>query len=105
MASIRVTVAGCGSVSGAYLGDLKQSPHVELVSVCDAAPERAARRAAEHGVPHEFADVDAMLAGPEFDLLINLTAMPSHFPLNLKALQAGRHVLCEKPIATTLGEG
>jgi predicted dehydrogenase len=105
MSRITVAVAGCGSVSQAYLTDLEQSAHVELVSVCDGAPDRAARRAEEHGVPHQFADFDSMLAGPPFDLLINLTAMPYHYPLNLKALQAGRHVLCEKPIATTLADG
>lgn len=105
MGRIRVAVAGCGSVSGYYLPDLRESPHVELVSVCDVAGERARQRAEEHGVPHQFADFDAMLAGPPFDLLINLTAMPHHYPLNLKALQAGRHVLCEKPIATTLADG
>lgn len=105
MARIRVAVAGCGSVSQYYLADLRQSLHVELVSVCDARPERAARRAEEFGVPHHFGGFDAMLAGPAFDLLVNLTAMPHHFPLNLKALQAGRHVFCEKPIATTLADG
>lgn len=105
MARIRVAVAGCGRVSEPYLQDLRQSPHVELVSVCDVAPERAAQRAEQFEVPHHFAGFDWMLAGPAFDLLINLTAMPHHFPLNLQALQAGRHVLCEKPIATALADG
>jgi predicted dehydrogenase len=105
MSRIRVAVAGCGSVSQYYLADLRESPHVELVSVCDVAPERAARRAAEFAVPHHFGDFDRMLSGPEFDLLVNLTAMPHHFPLNLKALRAGRHVFCEKPIATALADG
>jgi predicted dehydrogenase len=105
MARIRVAVAGCGSVSGYYLPDLQGSPFVELVSVCDVVAERARQRAEKFEVPHHFGDFDAMLAGPPFDLLINLTAMPHHFPLNLKALQAGRHVLCEKPIATDLADG
>jgi predicted dehydrogenase len=105
MSTVKVAVAGCGSVSGYYLPDLKQSSFVELVSVCDVVGDRARQRAEECEVPHHFADFDAMLAGPPFDLLINLTAMPYHFPLNLKALQAGRHVLCEKPIATTLADG
>ncbi len=105
MSRIKVAVAGCGNVSESYLPDLRQSPHVELVSVCDAVAARAARRAEQFAVPHHFADFDRMLAGPPFDLLINLTAMPSHFPLNLKALQAGRHVLCEKPIAGALADG
>jgi predicted dehydrogenase len=105
MTKIRVAVAGCGSVSEHYLNDLKKSPHAELVSVCDTVPERAERRAAEFGVPHGFGGFDEMLAGPPFDLLVNLTAMQSHFPLNLKALQAGRHVHSEKPFAATLEEG
>src|SRR5438132_14297010 len=105
MSKIRVAVAGCGRVSEPYLADLKESPHVDLASVCDVVPERAEQRAGEFGVPHHFGDFDQMLAGPAFDMLVNLTAMPSHFPLNLKALQAGRHVFCEKPIATTLEEG
>jgi predicted dehydrogenase len=105
MPRIKAAVAGCGRVSEPYLADLRESPHVELVSVCDVAPERAAARAKEFGVPHHFGDFDRMLAGPPFDMLINLTAMPYHYPLNLKAIEAGRHVFCEKPIATTLAEG
>jgi predicted dehydrogenase len=102
MSRIKVAVAGCGRVSEYYLADLQASPHVELVSVCDAVPARADERAREFGVLHHFPDFDRMLAGPAFDMLVNLTAMPYHFPLNLKALQAGRHVFCEKPIATSV---
>ena len=98
-------MAGGGRVSEYYLADLKQSPHVELVSVCDVVPGRAEERAREFEVPHHFPDFDQMLSGPAFDMLVNLTAMPYHFPLNLTALRAGRHVFCEKPIATTLAEG
>jgi predicted dehydrogenase len=105
VASIRVAVAGCGSVSHPYLTDLRQSPLAEIVSVCDVIRERAAHRAAEFDVPNVFGDVDEMLAGPPFDLLINLTSMPSHGPVNLQGLQAGRHVLSEKPLASTLEEG
>lgn len=105
MSQIKVAVAGCGRVSEPYLADLRASPHAEVVSVCDVVPERAARRAEEFGVPHAFGDFDRMLAGPAFDLLINLTAMPYHYPLNLKAIEARRHVFCEKPVATTLADG
>src|SRR5438093_911312 len=105
MSRIKVAVAGCGRVSEYYLADLQDSACVELVSVCDAVPERAEERGREFGVPHSFPDFDQMLAGPAFDLLVNLTAMPHHFSLNLKALRAGRHVFCEKPIATTLEDG
>jgi predicted dehydrogenase len=105
MSRIKVAVAGCGRVSVYYLADLTESPYVELVSVCDVVARRAEERARAFGVPHHFAEFDRMLDGPPFDLLVNLTAMPFHFPLNQKVLRAGRHVFCEKPIATSLEEG
>jgi len=104
MTRTRVGVVGCGSVSNAYLPDLAASPHVELVAVCDADEGRARLAAQQHGVAAWYGDLDAMLAGPEFELLINLTPMRLHAPINLKGLRAGRHVLCEKPIATTLAD-
>ena len=105
MAKIRVGVAGCGSVGEhAYLPDLAASPHVELAAVCDVDEERARRVARRHAVPTWYADVDAMLARSDFDLLLNLTPMRLHAPINLKGLRAGRHVFCEKPLATTLQE-
>jgi len=84
---------------------LIQSPNVELAGVCDVVKERAAERAEEFGVPLAFDDFDRMLTDLDFDLLVNLTAMPSHFPLNLAALRAGKHVFCEKPIAAALEDG
>ncbi len=105
MTPIRVGVAGCGSVSEHYLADMRSSEFVELVAVCDIVPERAERRAAEFGVPAAFASADEMLAGADFDLFVNLTAMPAHYPLNLLALRAGKHVHSEKPFASTLEQG
>lgn len=105
MNKIKVGLAGCGSVAGYYLPNLRESPFVELISVCDVVRARAERRAAENDVPHTFVHIDEMLDGPKFDLLINTTAMQAHYPLNKKALIAGVHVFCEKPIATTLDQG
>jgi len=99
---IRVGVIGCGSVSGAYLPQLASSPHVELVSTCDLIVERAAQRARRFGVPKHYADIDAMLAGAPFELLVNLTDMQAHEDLNRRALEAGKHVWSEKPIASSL---
>jgi predicted dehydrogenase len=102
---IRIAIAGCGSVSRHYLNDLQTSQHAQVVAVCDMFEERARERAEEFGVPRVFTDVDEMLSQCEFDMLINLTSMQQHYPINLKALQAGKHVLCEKPFATSLEEG
>lgn len=102
---IRVGVIGCGSVSRHYLGDLTASPFAELVSCCDIIYERARRAAAAYQVPHHYPHIDEMLAGADFDLFVNLTDMQEHCRLNKKALQAGKHVWSEKPMAGTYEEG
>lgn len=102
---IRVGVIGCGSVSTQYLPHLSRSPFVELVSACDIIPERAAKKAKEYNIPHHFPHINQMLAGPKFDLLVNLTDMQEHGRLNRQALMAGRNVWSEKPMANTYAEG
>jgi predicted dehydrogenase len=96
---IRVGLIGCGNVSGSYLPNLTSQPHVEVVSVCDIKVERARKRAEQFKVPHVYASIDEMLAGVPFELLVNTTSMPSHYPVNQKALQARRNVWSEKPMA------
>lgn len=102
---IKVAIIGCGSVSGQYLPHLSKSPYVELVSVCDIKPERAKKRAEEFNVPNQFPHIDQLLAGPAFDLMITLTDMQEHGRLNKQALNAGKHVWSEKPLANTYKEG
>ena len=102
---IRVGVIGCGSVSGQYFPHLSKSPYVELVSACDIIPERARQQAAKYKVPNHYPHIDQMLAGPKFDLMVTLTDMQEHGRLNKQALQAGRHVWSEKPMANTYKEG
>lgn len=102
---VKVAVIGCGSVSGQYLPHLSKSPFVELVSVCDIKPERAKKRAEEFNVPNQFPHIDQLLAGPAFDLMITLTDMQEHGRLNKQALNAGKHVWSEKPLANTYKEG
>lgn len=102
---VRVGVIGCGSVSGRYLPNLQACPFVELVSVCDILPERAAKRAQEFKVPHHYPHIDAMLAGTPFELLVNLTDMQQHEHLNRRALEHGLNVWSEKPLANTWEAG
>jgi len=96
---IRVGEIGCGSVSGSYLPNLTSKTFVEVVSVCDIKIDRAKKRAEQFKVPNVYPNIDEMLAGVPFDLLVNTTSMPSHGPINKKALQAKRHVWTEKPMA------
>lgn len=102
---IKVAVIGCGSVSGQYLPHLSKSPYVELVSTCDIIHQRAIDRAKEFKVPHHYPHMDQLLAGAPFDLVVNLTDMQEHGRLNKQALNAGKHVWSEKPMANTYKEG
>lgn len=102
---IRIGVIGCGSVSHSYLPVLAKCPYAEVVSLCDIRPERARKQAETFKVAHHYPHIDKMLAGEPFDFLINLTDMQEHEHLNRQALDAGKHVWSEKPIANSLAAG
>ncbi len=102
---IKIAVIGCGSVSGMYLPHLSKSEHVELVSLCDIIPERAQKAAKKYNVANHYPHIDQLLAGPAFDLLVNLTNMQEHGRINKQALLARKHVWSEKPMANTYAEG
>lgn len=102
---VRVAVIGCGSVSGSYLPHLAASKFVEIISLCDIIPERAESRSKEFNVSNYYPHIDQMLAGVPFDMMITLTDMQEHGRLNRQALEAGKHVWSEKPLANTYKEG
>jgi predicted dehydrogenase len=102
---IRIGIIGCGSVSGVYLPHLSECKYVELVSTCDIIFERAKKRAEEFNLPNCYPHIDQMLAGAPFDLLVDTTDMQEHGRLNKIALEAGKHVWSEKPLANTYLEG
>jgi predicted dehydrogenase len=102
---IRVGLIGCGSVSGQYLPQLEKCPYAEVVSLCDRKYERAQRRGQEFNIANTYPNIDAMLAGVPFDLLVDTTDMQEHEGINRKGLKAGKHVWSEKPIANTLAAG
>ncbi len=103
--SVRVGILGCGSVSTHYLRHLAGCPYASVTSVADSRAERAERTAQEHGIPNAYGSLEAMLAGAPFDLLVNLTDIQSHERLNRLAIEAGKHVWSEKPVANTLAAG
>jgi predicted dehydrogenase len=105
MPTVRVAVVGCGSVSESYVPHLRESPHVELVAVCDNLVEKARKHAETHRIERYYDDLDRMLSDVDFDLLVNLTPMQMHAPFNRKGLEAGKHVWSEKPLATELRDG
>jgi len=103
---LRVAVIGCGSVSNRYIPHLQQSSLAEIVSLCDIKYERAVAQNKQYNVNAQtYPNIDAMLQGVPFDMLVTLTDMQVHGALNKKALLAGKHVWSEKPMANTYAEG
>jgi predicted dehydrogenase len=103
---LRVAIIGCGSVSNRYIPHLQTSPLIEIVSLCDIKYDRAVGQNSQYKVnAATYPNIDKMLAGVPFDMMITLTDMQVHGALNKKALLAGKHVWSEKPMANTYAEG
>ncbi|MBE2214158.1 MAG: Gfo/Idh/MocA family oxidoreductase [Opitutaceae bacterium] len=100
MRKLRAGVIGCGAISPAYFKGCAIYGALEIVACADLDVSRAQARAAEFGVPRALA-VDALLADPEIDLVINLTVPQAHAPVCRAALEAGKHAYAEKPLALT----
>ncbi|HEV8505028.1 MAG TPA: Gfo/Idh/MocA family oxidoreductase [Chitinophagaceae bacterium] len=103
---LKVAVIGCGSVSNRYLPQLLSSKMIEVVSLCDIKYDRAVNQNKQYKVNAQtYPNIDAMLNGVPFDMMVTLTDMQVHGALNKKALLAGKHVWSEKPMANTYAEG
>jgi len=103
---LRVAVIGCGSVSNRYLPQLLSSKSIEVVSLCDIKYDRALGQNKQYNVNAQtYPNIDAMLKGVPFDMMITLTDMQKHGELNKIAITAGKHVWSEKPMANTYAEG
>jgi predicted dehydrogenase len=106
LTKLRVAIIGCGSVSNRYIPHLQTSALIQIVSLCDIKPERAIAQNKEYKVnAATYGNIDDMLKGVPFDMMVTLTDMQKHGELNKKALLAGKHVWSEKPMANTYAEG
>ncbi|MER8482973.1 Gfo/Idh/MocA family oxidoreductase [Mesorhizobium sp. M1322] len=100
---VGIGVVGCGNISMTYLRNAALFGEVELRACADISPDMAALRASEYGM--RAVSVEALLADPEIDLVLNLTVPAAHFDISFSALSAGKHVFTEKPLATSASDG
>ncbi|MEU4380484.1 Gfo/Idh/MocA family protein [Micromonospora echinofusca] len=104
MSRLGVGVIGVGSIAEMHLGAYAANPDVHLVGVFDVNHERSAQKAETFGVTRVHPTLDSLLADPEIDAVSICTWNDSHAEIATAALDAGKHVLVEKPLSRTAGE-
>lgn len=104
MAKIRAAIVGLGYWGPNLARNLQISEEFELVALCDAAEGRLAKVGQNFPWAARFTDFSAMLSQAQPELVVVATPVGSHHGLATQALQAGAHVLCEKPLAATVEE-
>jgi predicted dehydrogenase len=100
---LRVALVGCGRIAGVHAGYLRQLPLVELVGACDVRRESREAFSARWQLP-TYADVDELLSAAEPHVAHVLTPPATHATVAMQLLDAGVHVLVEKPMALTVAE-
>jgi len=104
ISTTKVGVVGCGNISGVYLQAGATFEVLEIVACADLVVERAQAQAAKYGVPR-VCSVEELLADPEIEIVINLTNPGAHAEVGLQAIEAGKSVYNEKPLAVTREDG
>jgi predicted dehydrogenase len=102
---LRVGVLGCGPIAQfAHFESCQKARNAQLHAICDVAADLVDRMAGFYQPTKTWLDYDAMLADPELDAVIVATSDPFHVEASKRALAAGKHVLCEKPIGVSVEE-
>lgn len=104
---IKVAFIGVGDISGIYLKNLTEMyDNLEIAGVCDLIREKAERAVAQYpSIPKIYADMYEAFADPEVDIILNITRAYQHYEVTKAALQHGKNVYSEKPLATTIEQG
>jgi predicted dehydrogenase len=103
MEPLGIGIVGTGNIAGGYARDALTHPEIRLVAATDLDRNRATAFAKEHNC-RAHATLDELLADDAVDIVVNLTVHHAHYEVTKRALEAGRHVYSEKPLALTASE-
>ena len=96
---VRLAVIGTGGMANCHAENFRKNPACRIVAACDVDAARVKAFAEKHKVPQTFTSAEDLLSGAEFDAVTIVTPDAFHAPVALLCLKAGKHVLCEKPLA------
>ncbi|MEO6298701.1 MAG: Gfo/Idh/MocA family oxidoreductase, partial [Paracoccaceae bacterium] len=97
---VRILILGTGGMANNHADSFAKIPGVTLVAGIDTRPEQLKAFCDKHGIANGFASIGEALAWGEFDAVTNVTPDAAHFATTMPVLAAGKHILCEKPLAT-----
>ena len=104
MEKIKVGIIGVGNIAVEHIQGYLQNPNAELYAFCDINEKRLTEMGEKYGVTRLYTDKDEMLKLEELDAVSVCTWNSAHAPCTIAALRAGKHVLCEKPMALSAKE-
>ncbi|MFO7343326.1 MAG: Gfo/Idh/MocA family oxidoreductase, partial [Bacillaceae bacterium] len=104
MRTIKTAIVGTGFSATSHLEALRRVPNVEVTAIVSQSLSSAKGLAEKFGVAYAYDDVEEMLKNEEIEVVHNCTPNSLHFPINKRALESGKHVLSEKPLAITSEE-
>jgi len=105
MRKLRTAVIGAGFIGPAHVEAVRRLGFAEVVVLAEVLPEVAKAKAEQLGLTRYTSNIDEVLTDPDIDIVHVCTPNHLHYPVAKKALEAGKHVLCEKPLAMTSAEG
>ncbi|WP_152391820.1 Gfo/Idh/MocA family protein [Paenibacillus guangzhouensis] len=103
----RIAIIGCGGIAnGKHMPSLKKLKNIEMVAFCDIIPERAEKAAKEYGSEDAkvYTDYNEVFADKTIDVVHVCTPNDSHAEISIAAMEADKHVMCEKPMAKTAAD-
>jgi xylose dehydrogenase (NAD/NADP) len=99
--ALRIGILGAANIAKLFVAGVRPSTNVVVTSIAARDVERARKFAAETGIAHVHPTYEALLADPAIDAVYNPLPNNLHAQWSIRALDAGKHVLCEKPLATS----
>ncbi|MDD9267890.1 Gfo/Idh/MocA family protein [Paenibacillus sp. GCM10023248] len=99
---IRIGIIGSGNIGNVHMETLKKVPEAEIAAVTDVYLPLAESRAKQHNIERVYESSDKLLADPSIDAVVIAVSNEWHAPIAIQALEAGKHVMLEKPMALNL---
>ena len=97
---IKLGIIGTGGMANCHAQNFAKMKNVKIVAACDIVDEKVKNFAGQYNIPKTFTNIDDMLKNTEIDAVSNVTPDALHSPVSLKVIESGKHIFCEKPLAS-----